>query len=147
MRRIHRSFHGWPNSTRSDCSGATARSQALYRQFTFRTLELAPRADIFCYDEAVKRSAVERGVKQGRLLLRHLLPAIWKPIHSLWHEVIAFVFLSFAIWGGFWAVRHLRFLGDTTTPQGKVYLVLVGTLVLLWYGVDGFRRARKISRS
>ena len=112
-----------------------------------RTRELALTSDIFCYDEAVRRSAVEQGVKQGRLLLKHLLPAIWKPVHSLWHEVIAFVFLSLAIWGGFWAVRHLRYFGDTTTDQGKVYLVFAGTVVLLWYGVDGFRRARKISRS
>ena len=99
------------------------------------------RFDIFCYDVAVKRSAVEQGVKQGRLLVKHILPAIWKPIHSLWHEVIAFVFLSLAIWGGAWAVRHFR------EHNSKVYLVLAGTLVLLWYGVDGFRRARKISRS
>ena len=112
-----------------------------------RTPELALTSDIFCYDEAVRRSTVEQGVKQGRLLMKHLLPAIWKPIHSLWHEVIAFVFLSLAIWGGFWAVRHLRYFGDTRTDQGKVYLVFAGTAVLLWYGVDGFRRARKISRS
>ena len=89
----------------------------------------------------MKRSAVEQGVRQGRLLVKHLLPAIWKPIHSLWHEVIAFVFLSLAIWGGAWAVRHLHEHG------GKAYLVLAGTFVLLWYGIDGFRRARKISRS
>ena len=147
MRRKHRSFQGWPNSTRSDCSGAIVCSQALYWQFMVRTPELALTSDIFCYDEAVRRSTVEQGVKQGRLLMKHLLPAIWKPIHSLWHEVIAFVFLSLAIWGGFWAIRHLRYFGDTTTDQGKVYLVFAGTAVLLWYGVDGFRRARKISRS
>jgi hypothetical protein len=97
--------------------------------------------DIFCYDGAVKRSTVELGVKQGRLLVKHLLPAIWKPIHALWHEVIAFVFLSLGIWAGFWAVRHLQEQG------GRVYLVFAGAFVLLWYGVDGFRRARKISRS
>ena len=107
----------------------------------FLTPESAHWSDIFCYDKSVKRSAVEHGVKQGRLLVKHLLPAIWKPIHALWHEVIAFVFLSLGIWGGFWAVRHLHEHG------GKVYLVLVGTLVLLWYGIDGFRRARRISRS
>jgi hypothetical protein len=89
----------------------------------------------------VKRLAVEQGVKQGRLLLKHILPAIWKPIHALWHEVIAFVFLSLGIWSGSWAVRHLH------ERSGKVYLVFAGTFVLLWYGVDGFRRARKISRS
>jgi hypothetical protein len=80
-------------------------------------------------------------VREGRLLIKHLLPAIWKPIHALWHEVIAFVFLSLAIWGGFWVVRHLH------EHSSRVYLVLAGTLVLLWYGVEGFLRARKISRS
>ncbi|MBV8907199.1 MAG: hypothetical protein JOZ22_26450 [Acidobacteriia bacterium] len=94
-----------------------------------------------CYDVHVKRSAVQQGVKQGRLLIKHLLPAVWKPIHSLWHEVIAFVFLCLAIWSGFWSVRQMH------EHNGKFYLGVAVTALLFWYGVDGFLRARKISRS
>jgi hypothetical protein len=89
----------------------------------------------------VKRAAVEQGVRQGRLLVKHLVPAVWKPIHSLWHEVIAFVFLCLAIWCGAWAVRHFH------EHNARVYLSFGATLLLLWYGIDGFVRARRISRS
>jgi hypothetical protein len=90
----------------------------------------------------VKReAAVQQGVRQGRLLVKHLLPAVWKPIHSLWHEVIAFIFLILAIWLGSWAVRQLYH------HNPRAYLGLALTFLLLWYGVDGFLRARKISRS
>jgi hypothetical protein len=89
----------------------------------------------------VKRLPIEQSVKQGRLLVKHVLPAVWKPIHSLWHQVIAFVFLCLAIWLGSWAVRQLH------QHNPRAYLGLGLTLLLLWYGVDGFLRARKISRS
>ena len=108
----------------------------------FRTPGLSHRSDIFCYDEAVKRSAVEQGVKQGRLLVKHLLPAVWKPIHSLWNEVIGFLFLSLALIGGFQIVRHVR------ANDGWGTLIAVPfTALMLWFGIDSFRRARKISRS
>jgi hypothetical protein len=102
---------------------------------------MVPVLGTLCYDVIVKRSAVYQGVKQGRLLVKHLIPAVWRPIHSLWHEVIAFVFFCLAIWAGFKAVRLIH------EHSEKGYLVLAGTVVLLWYGLDGFFRARKISRS
>ncbi len=89
----------------------------------------------------VKQSAVQQGVKQGRLLVKHILPAVWKPIHSLWNEVIGFLFLCLAIIFGFQAVRHLR------EHDWRVYLAFPVILLLLWFGIDAFLRARKISRS
>ena len=89
----------------------------------------------------VKQSAVQQGVRQGRLVVKHLIPAIWKPIHSLWHEVIAFVFLSLAIWSGSWVVRQFHH------HSSRAYLGVGVTVLLLWYGIDGFLRARRISRS
>jgi hypothetical protein len=106
-----------------------------------RPVDLSSASYSLCYDVKVKQSTVQQGVKQGRLLVKHILPALWKPIHSLWHEVIAFVFLCVAIWAGFRAVRLIHEHSD------KGYLVLAGTVVALWYGIDGFLRARKISRS
>jgi hypothetical protein len=104
----------------------------------FRTPALSHESDIFCYDEAVKRLPLE----QGRLLIKHLLPAVWKPIHSLWNEVIGFLFLSLALIGGFQIVRHVR------ANDGWGTLIAVPfTLLMLWFGIDSFRRARKISRS
>jgi hypothetical protein len=97
--------------------------------------------DGLCYDVKVKQSAVQQGVKQGRLLVKHLLPAVWKPIHSLWNEVIGFLFLCLAIIFAFQAVRHLH------EHDWRVYLAFPVILLLLWFGIDAFLRARKISRS
>src|SRR5215469_9289401 len=139
MRGIYPAFHNMATSTRSDCSVAKRLSQAFYRQFPGRTEGLVPLPGTGCYDVVVKRLPIEQGVKQGRLLVKHVLPALWKPIHSLWHQVIAFVFLSLAIWLGSWAIRQLH------DHNPRAYLGLGLTLLLAWYGIDGFLRARKIS--
>lgn len=89
----------------------------------------------------VKQSAVQQGVKQGRLLVKHLLPAVRKPIHSLWNEVIGFLFICIAILCGFGTYRNVH------KHPGALYLAIVAIPVLLWFGIDAFLRARKISRS
>jgi hypothetical protein len=92
----------------------------------------------------VKRSQVAQvahGVKQGRLLLKHLVPAVWKPMHSLWNEVIGFLFISLAILCGFGTYRNYH-----RHPEA-LYVAFVAVPVLLWFGIDAFRKARKISRS
>ncbi|MBV9508431.1 MAG: hypothetical protein JO323_25865 [Acidobacteriia bacterium] len=80
-------------------------------------------------------------VAQGRLLVKHVLPAIWRPIHSLWNEVIGFLFICLAVIGGFQAVRHYR-----ASDSWGTMIAIPFTLLMLWFGVDSFRRARRISR-
>jgi hypothetical protein len=99
------------------------------------------RGRTLCYDERVKRSAVQQGVKQGRLLAKHLLPAVWKPVHSLWNEVIGFLFLCLALIFAFQAIRHFH------EHDWRVYMAFPVIILLLWFGIDAFLRARKISRS
>jgi len=81
-------------------------------------------------------------VQQGRLLLRHVLPAVVKPIHTLWNEVIGFLFLCFAVLFGFQAVRYL--LHDDYV---RLFFAGFCTLLMAWFGISSFLRARKISRS
>jgi hypothetical protein len=70
------------------------------------------------------------------------MPAIIKPAHALWHEVIGFIFLCLGATFGFYTVRYaLRGDGVRTTVSG------IATLIMAWYGIDGFRKANKISRS
>jgi hypothetical protein len=106
-----------------------------------RTVDPTSATYRLCYDVKVKQSAVQQGVKQGRLLVKHLLPAVWKPIHSLWNEVIGFLFLCLAIICGFGTYRNYH------AHPGTVYLAVVLIPLLLWFGIDAFLRARKISRS
>jgi hypothetical protein len=88
----------------------------------------------------------------GREFLRHVVPAVLKPARTLWNEVIGFLFLCFAILFGFKGVRtYLDFAGappDEATGH-LVRLITSGfcTLLMLYFGITSFLRARKISRS
>ena len=83
-----------------------------------------------------------QAIQQGRLLVKHLLPALWKPVHTLWNEVIGFLFLCFATVFGFQAVRFYR-AGD----EVRLFFAAFCTLLMACFGVSSFLRARKISRS
>jgi hypothetical protein len=86
-------------------------------------------------------------LKAGKQFLTHAVPAIVKPIRILWNEVIGFVFLSFGVLVGFSTWRAIREGGQA---EGSIMTLLAGggfTLMLLYYGVSSFRRAKKISRS
>ena len=75
------------------------------------------------------------------------MPQLIRPIRSLWHEIIGFLFLSLAFLGAVSAVRVARnFTGE---PADLFRLVITGLFVLVMggYGISSFRRARKISRS
>jgi len=81
-------------------------------------------------------------IHNGRMFLKHMVPAVLKPARTLWNEVIGFLFLCFAGIFGMQAVRYAM-KGDT------MRLVVAGfcTLIMGWYGVSSFLRARRISRS
>ena len=90
-----------------------------------------------------KRSAVDYGVE----FLRHVVPQMIRPIRSLWHEVIGFLFLSLAFLGGVSGFRVARnFDGE---PENMFRLIVIGIFVLIMggFGISSFRRARKITRS
>ena len=83
----------------------------------------------------------------GASFLKHVVPQLMRPIRSLWHEVIGFLFLSLAFLGGVSGFRVVRdFDGDT---EDMFRLIVTGIFVLVMggFGVSSFRRARKISRS
>jgi hypothetical protein len=91
-------------------------------------------------------------LNQPGTFLKHIVPAIVKPIHALWNEVIGFLFLSFATIFGFRTATYIRQLlrsTDANSGDALLRVVMAGfcTLLLGWYGVSSFRRARKISRS
>ena len=76
-----------------------------------------------------------------------MLPAVVKPAHSLWHEVIGFIFLSMAIIFIFSGLRALRDFDGSMRAILRVAVPLFCVCLLGGYGVSSFRRARKISRS
>jgi hypothetical protein len=93
----------------------------------------------FCYDKVVWQ---RQAVKQGRSFVKHVLPAIIKPMHSLWNEVIGFLFCSFGVIFGFKAVVYWRH-----DDMPRLFFAGSCTILMAWYGISSFLRARKISKS
>lgn len=83
-----------------------------------------------------------QAIRVGRQFLQHIIPAVVKPAHALWNEVIGFIFLCLGASFGFCTVRY-AFRHDSL----RVFVAGTATALMLWYGLDAFRRARKISRS
>jgi TRAP-type C4-dicarboxylate transport system permease small subunit len=74
--------------------------------------------------------------------VKHVLPAAVKPVHSLWHEILGFVFLMFAAVAGWKVFRNSSSLGFVQLSILSVFI-----LVMVVYGVASFLKARRISRS
>jgi hypothetical protein len=82
----------------------------------------------------------------GKHFFKHVMPAIVKPMRVLWNEVIGFVFLCLGAMMGFSTYRNFRDVDEQGSP-----LPLIGgslfALLMIYFGVSSFLRARKISRS
>ncbi|HYI97854.1 MAG TPA: hypothetical protein VEX68_30225 [Bryobacteraceae bacterium] len=78
---------------------------------------------------------------------QHVIPGVLKPLRVLWNEVIGFLFLAFAVWSVPSAYRNIRdFRGDPDSLF-RAILSCVFALIMIYFGVTSFMRARKISRS
>jgi hypothetical protein len=81
----------------------------------------------------------------GRLIskfLHHVLPGVVRPLHVLWNEIIGFLFLVLA-------ALAVPSLIRTVAAEGlfRIVLTVLFALVMVYFGVASFLRARKISRS
>jgi hypothetical protein len=93
-----------------------------------------------------------QAIRQGGRFIKHVVPHVIKPIHSLWNQVIGFFFLCFAGWCGIGAYHYYR-IYVTDPPAEKVNDVariagsLIVALIMASFGVSAFLKARRISRS
>jgi len=90
--------------------------------------------------------------RHAREFVKHVVPAILKPARTLWNELIGFVFMCFSVIFGVRAVRlYLDFSRGTAETAGADFarfaVSAFCTLLMLYFGVTSFLRARKISRS
>ena len=80
--------------------------------------------------------------EQSKLFVKHVLPATIKPIHSLWHEVLGFIFLAFAGIGAFRIWQR-----QETMPLIQIIIVALFVAVMAGYGISSVLKARRISKS
>ena len=86
----------------------------------------------------------------GRMIskfMSHVVPGVIRPLHTLWNEIIGFLFLIFTFVSALYVYRAVRaFEGDI---DGLFRIILPGLfgLVMGYFGVASFLKARKISRS
>ena len=76
----------------------------------------------------------------AKKFLDHVIPGVVRPIHALWNQVIGFLFIVLAVIFGFRLARGNEPPG--LQLLGGLFVVLIG-----WYGVSSFWKARKISKS
>jgi hypothetical protein len=81
-----------------------------------------------------------------RHFVNHVVPGVIRPLHVLWNEIIGLFFLVFAVVFGSAAFRSFRNL-DKGGSMSLVILSAFLALLMLYYGITSFMKARKISRS
>jgi predicted histidine transporter YuiF (NhaC family) len=81
-------------------------------------------------------------VRNSGAFVKHVVPAAVKPLHSLWHQFLAFIFLGLAGYIGFKMWKDAA----TTSP---FMMAIVGFLAFIsaGYGISSILKARRISRS
>jgi hypothetical protein len=79
--------------------------------------------------------------------LGHVLPGIIRPIHALWNEVIGFIFIVLAIWAAPSAWRNVRLVDGNSDTLFRAVISVGFALLMAYFGVSSFLKARKITRS
>jgi hypothetical protein len=76
----------------------------------------------------------------AKKFLAHVIPEVIRPIHILWNQAIGFIFIVLAVVLGFRLFRG-------NIPLGMQLGGALFVLLIAWYGISSFWKARKISKS
>jgi hypothetical protein len=76
----------------------------------------------------------------AKKFIGHVIPGVIRPIHILWNQVIGFVFIVLAVVFGYRVFRGNEPIGLQIV--GALFVILIA-----WFGISSFWKARKISRS
>lgn len=88
-------------------------------------------------------TATNSTFSKGKKLLAHVLPGIARPITILWNQVIGFFFIVLALLPVPTAIRNWGKEGS----GAHLALTIPFVLIMGWFGISSFWRARKISKS
>ena len=79
----------------------------------------------------------------AKKFLGHVIPGIARPIHILWNQVIGFLFIVLALIPVPGAVR--MFGQEGSGP--RLALTIPFIVIMGWFGISSFWKARKINKS
>jgi hypothetical protein len=79
--------------------------------------------------------------------LTHVMPGVTRPLRVLWNEIIGFLFIVLAIWATPSAIRNLRNYDGQNESIFRASLALIFVLIMGYFGISSFWRARKIGKS
>jgi hypothetical protein len=84
--------------------------------------------------------------------VKHVVPAVIRPARVLWNEIIGFFFICLAVLfgSGVWRAYNAFQSAPPDQATGDLLRVVMSSfcfLLMLYFGITSFRRARKISRS
>lgn len=83
-----------------------------------------------------------------RAFIASFMPGVIKPLHALWNELLAFLFLTLAAAVGLGPLRRgYKELDSDPVNVIKFLSAVFLTALMLWLAFYSYRRARKISRS
>ena len=83
-----------------------------------------------------------------KAFIASFMPGVIKPLHALWNELLAFLFLTLAAAFGFGPLRRgYKELDGDPINLFKFVSALFFTALMLGLGLYSYRRARKITRS
>jgi len=78
---------------------------------------------------------------------QHVVPGVLKPLRVLWNEIIGFLFLAFGVWAVPSTYRNIRDFSGDGDSLFRIILTSIFSLMMVYFGITSFLRARKISRS
>ena len=89
---------------------------------------------------------IDKRSKVGRFI-EHVVPGVVRPMRVLWHEVIGFIFIVLAIIFGSSAIRNYHLLQTEEVSILRLVASFFLPVLMAYFGITSFLRARKASRS
>jgi len=76
-----------------------------------------------------------------------MMPGVVRPLRVLWHEVIGFIFIALAVMFGSSALRNYHTLQSEEVSILRMAVSFFLPILMAYFGITSFLRARKIGRS
>jgi hypothetical protein len=89
---------------------------------------------------------IDKRSKAGRFI-EHVVPGVMRPMRVLWHEVIGFLFIVLAVIFASSAFRNFHLMASKEVSLLRIAASFFLPVLMAYFGITSFLRARKASRS